>query len=62
MVAILSKKDLQIEGTGSEPTDVMFDGRYQILNAIRADRFGSYSMAATRAGTPALSRLKSMRR
>src|SRR5205085_7724392 len=29
---------------------------------MRAERLGSYSMVATRAGTPSLSRLKSMRR
>ncbi len=29
---------------------------------MRAERFGSYSMAATRAGTPSLSRLKSITR
>src|SRR5437660_4310897 len=29
---------------------------------MRAERLGSYSIVATRAGTPSLSRLKSMRR
>lgn len=30
--------DLQIEGTGRRPTNVIFDGRYRRLNVIRADR------------------------
>lgn len=38
LVAILDKRDLQIEGTGASPTDVVVDARYQRLNAIRADR------------------------
>ncbi|MFE3943370.1 right-handed parallel beta-helix repeat-containing protein [Streptomyces sp. NPDC059118] len=37
LVAILGKKDLQIEGTGAERTDVVVDAKYQKLNAIRAD-------------------------
>ncbi|MEU6015920.1 right-handed parallel beta-helix repeat-containing protein [Streptomyces sp. NPDC047515] len=37
LVAILGKKDLQIEGTGAERTDVVIDAKYQKLNAIRAD-------------------------
>lgn len=36
-MAILGKKDLQIEGTGAERTDVVVDAKYQKLNAIRAD-------------------------
>lgn len=36
-MAILGKKDLQIEGTGAERTDVVIDAKYQKLNAIRAD-------------------------
>ena len=38
LVAILDKRDLQIEGTGASPGDVIVDARYQRLNAIRADR------------------------
>jgi hypothetical protein len=38
LVAILSKTNLQIEGTGASPTDVIFDAAYNKLNAIRADR------------------------
>jgi putative cell wall-binding protein len=29
---------LQIEGTGSAPTDVIIDGEFRVLNGIRADR------------------------
>ncbi len=38
LVAIFSKTDLQIEGTGATPTDVMFDAQFKRLNALRADR------------------------
>jgi hypothetical protein len=38
LVAILGKRDLQIEGTGDDPTDVVVDAQYRKLNAIRADR------------------------
>src|SRR4029453_9016316 len=38
LVAIFNKQDLQIEGTGAAPTDVLFDAAYSKLNAIRADR------------------------
>ncbi|MEV5685188.1 right-handed parallel beta-helix repeat-containing protein [Streptomyces sp. NPDC052164] len=38
LVAILGKKDLQIEGTGAKRTDVVIDAKYQKLNAIRADK------------------------
>jgi hypothetical protein len=38
LVAVLGKTDLQIEGTGEDPTDVIIDAQYQRLNAIRADR------------------------
>ncbi|MHC0430534.1 right-handed parallel beta-helix repeat-containing protein [Streptomyces sp. O3] len=37
LVAILGKKDLQIEGTGADRTDVVIDAGYQKLNAVRAD-------------------------
>ncbi|GAA2769460.1 right-handed parallel beta-helix repeat-containing protein [Nonomuraea dietziae] len=37
LVAILGKKDLQIEGTGAGPLDVIIDAQYRKLNAIRAD-------------------------
>lgn len=30
--------DLQIEGTGARPTDVIVDGQYKVLNGIRGDR------------------------
>ncbi|MBE1592496.1 right-handed parallel beta-helix repeat-containing protein [Nonomuraea angiospora] len=38
LVAILGKKDLQIEGTGASPLDVVIDAEYRKLNAVRADR------------------------
>ncbi len=38
LVAILDKRDLQIEGTGAKPEDVIIDAKYQRLNALRADR------------------------
>jgi hypothetical protein len=38
LVAILGKQNLQIEGTGAKPDDVVIDAQYQRLNAIRADR------------------------
>ncbi|MFD7977888.1 right-handed parallel beta-helix repeat-containing protein [Streptomyces sp. NPDC059071] len=38
LVAILGKKDLQIEGTGASRLDVVIDARYAKLNAIRADK------------------------
>jgi hypothetical protein len=38
LVAILDKRDLQIEGTGAKPEDVIVDAQYRRLNAIRADR------------------------
>ncbi|MEU6997481.1 right-handed parallel beta-helix repeat-containing protein [Nonomuraea sp. NPDC046570] len=37
LVAILGVKDLQIEGTGAGPLDVIVDAQYRKLNAIRAD-------------------------
>ncbi|MFF3318586.1 right-handed parallel beta-helix repeat-containing protein [Streptomyces sp. NPDC003035] len=37
LVAILGKKNLQIEGTGASRLDVVFDAGYTKLNAIRAD-------------------------
>ncbi|MFF9015649.1 right-handed parallel beta-helix repeat-containing protein [Streptomyces sp. NPDC014870] len=37
LVAILGKKNLQIEGTGASRLDVVFDARYTKLNALRAD-------------------------
>ncbi len=37
LVAVLGKKDLQIEGTGAGPRDVVVDAGYRKLNAIRAD-------------------------
>ncbi|HEY8471746.1 MAG TPA: right-handed parallel beta-helix repeat-containing protein [Natronosporangium sp.] len=38
LVAVLGKRDLQIEGTGAGPEDVIIDAQYRKLNAIRADR------------------------
>ena len=38
LVAILNKRDLQIEGTGAKADDVVLDAQYQRLNALRADR------------------------
>ncbi|MBG0829284.1 right-handed parallel beta-helix repeat-containing protein [Planomonospora sp. ID67723] len=37
LVAILGVEDLQIEGTGAGPLDVIIDAQYKKLNAIRAD-------------------------
>lgn len=37
LVAILGKKNLQIEGTGASRLDVVIDAKYQKLNALRAD-------------------------
>ncbi|MCG5212147.1 right-handed parallel beta-helix repeat-containing protein [Streptosporangium sp. KLBMP 9127] len=37
LVAILGIEDLQIEGTGASPLDVVVDAQYRKLNAIRAD-------------------------
>ncbi|MDV9190551.1 right-handed parallel beta-helix repeat-containing protein [Streptomyces sp. SR27] len=37
LVAILGKKDLQIEGTGASRLDVVIDAKYRKLNAVRAD-------------------------
>lgn len=38
LVAVIGKDDLQIEGTGAGPLDVVVDAQYRKLNAIRADR------------------------
>jgi hypothetical protein len=38
LVAVLSKTNLQIEGTGAKPDDVIIDAQYQRPTAIRADR------------------------
>ena len=42
LVAIFGKENLQIEGTGAPPTDVVVDAQYQKLNAIRADRANGF--------------------
>jgi hypothetical protein len=42
LVAVLDKTDLQIEGTGAGPGDVIVDGQFQRLNAIRADRSNGF--------------------
>ncbi|GAA1386303.1 hypothetical protein [Catellatospora chokoriensis] len=52
LVAILGKKNLQLEGTGANPADVLVDAQYKKLNAIRADNAdGVYfrNMSAQRA-------------
>jgi hypothetical protein len=38
LVGIFGVKDLQIEGTGAAPSDVIFDAQFQKLNVIRGDR------------------------
>ena len=38
LVGIFGLKDLQVEGTGASPGDVVFDAQFQKLNVIRADR------------------------
>lgn len=38
LVGIFGIKDLQIEGTGASPADVVFDAQFQKLNVIRGDR------------------------
>jgi hypothetical protein len=35
---VLGKSNLQIEGTGAKPDDVVIDAQFRRLNAIRADR------------------------
>jgi len=38
LVAVLNKKNLQIEGTGAKAEDVIIDAQFQRLNGLRADR------------------------
>jgi hypothetical protein len=38
LVGVFGVKDLQIEGTGATPADVIFDAQFQKLNVIRGDR------------------------
>jgi hypothetical protein len=38
LIAIQNKKNLQIEGVGAKPADVVIDARYQKLMVVRADR------------------------
>ncbi len=38
LVGIFGIQDLQIEGTGAAPSDVIFDAQFQKLNVIRGDR------------------------
>jgi len=38
LVGIFGISDLQIEGTGASPADVVFDAQFQKLNVIRGDR------------------------
>ena len=43
LVGIFGVRDLQIEGTGAGPSDVVFDAQFQKLNVIRGDRtYGLY--------------------
>jgi hypothetical protein len=52
LIAILGKKNLQIEGTGASREDVIIDAQFKKLNAIRADNAdGVYlrNMSAQRA-------------
>lgn len=37
LVAVIGREDLQIEGTGAEPQDVVIDAQYRKLNGLRAD-------------------------
>lgn len=37
LVAVIGKRNLQVEGTGAEPTDVVLDGQFRKLNVLRAD-------------------------
>jgi hypothetical protein len=37
LVTIINKKNLQVEGTGAQPADVIVDAQYKKLNTIRAD-------------------------
>jgi hypothetical protein len=38
LIAVQSKQNLQIEGTGAQPSDVVIDAQYRKLMALRADR------------------------
>jgi hypothetical protein len=38
LVGIFGVRDLQIEGTGASPSDVIFDAQFRKLNVIRGDR------------------------
>ncbi len=38
LIAIQNKQNLQIEGTGAQPGDVVIDAQYRKLMAVRADR------------------------
>lgn len=38
LVAVLDKHDLQIEGTGATPADVVLDGQFRKPHVLRADR------------------------
>jgi hypothetical protein len=42
LVAVLNKRDMQIEGTGYKPTDVIIDAGFKKLNGIRADRSNGF--------------------
>ena len=42
LVAIFGIEDLQIEGTGAGPDDVVIDAAFQKLNAVRADRANGF--------------------
>jgi hypothetical protein len=42
LVAVLGKPDIQVEGTGAAPEDVIVDAQFRKLNAIRADRANGF--------------------
>jgi hypothetical protein len=42
LVAVIGKRDIQIEGTGAGPGDVVVDAQFRRLNAIRADRANGF--------------------
>ena len=45
LVGIFGIQDLQIEGTGASPSDVVFDAQFQKLNVIRGDRSNGLYLA-----------------
>jgi hypothetical protein len=45
LVGIFGVQNLQIEGTGASPSDVVFDAQFQKLNVIRGDRSNGLYLA-----------------